>query len=89
MERRREKRRRQRSANAMREEERPGGPRWPKGRIGRWVAGPKFEGIFFRIKIGFLNISRLWKFIQGDLEGNLIWGFFLNSSLLLNDFRII
>jgi hypothetical protein len=23
----------------------------------------------FRIKIGFLNLSRLWKFVEGDLGG--------------------
>jgi hypothetical protein len=36
-----------------------------------------------------LNILGLWKFIQGDLEGILIWGFFLNLSRLLKDFRKI
>jgi hypothetical protein len=35
-----------------------------------------------------LNIPRLWKFV-GDLGGILIWGFFLNSSRLLMDFRKI
>jgi hypothetical protein len=34
-----------------------------------------------------LNIPRLWKFVQGDLGGILTWGFFLNSSRLLKDFR--
>jgi hypothetical protein len=43
----------------------------------------------FRIKIGVLNIPGLWKFVQGDLGGILIWGFFLNSSRLLKDFRKI
>jgi hypothetical protein len=45
-----ERRRRLRSASAMREEERLGGPHGPKGRIGRRVAGPtgpNFEGKFF------------------------------------------
>jgi hypothetical protein len=44
-----DRRRRRRSADAVREEERPGGPCGPKGRIGRRVAGltgPKFEGKF-------------------------------------------
>jgi hypothetical protein len=46
---RRERRWRRRSAGAVREEERPSGPRGLKGRTGRWVAGltgPKFEGKF-------------------------------------------
>jgi hypothetical protein len=43
----------------------------------------------FRIKIGFLNLSRLWKFVEGDLGGILTRGFFLNSSRLLKDFRKI
>jgi hypothetical protein len=45
--------------------------------------------ILFGIKIRFLNIPRLWKFVQGGLGGILIWGFFLNSSRLLKDFRKI
>jgi hypothetical protein len=40
----------------------------------------------FRIKIGFLNLPRFWKFVQGDLCGILMLGFFLNSSRLLMDF---
>jgi hypothetical protein len=43
----------------------------------------------FRIKIGFLNITSLWKFVGGDLGGILIWEFFLNSSRLPKDFRKI
>jgi hypothetical protein len=31
--------------------------------------GLKSEKNYFRIKIGFLNIQRLWKFAQGDLGG--------------------
>jgi hypothetical protein len=31
--------------------------------------GPKAEENYFRIKFGFLNIRRLWKFAQGDLGG--------------------
>jgi hypothetical protein len=42
----------------------------------------KFEG-------KFLNLPMLWKFIQGDFGGILIWGFFLNFSGLLKDFRKI
>jgi hypothetical protein len=64
--------------------ERPGGP---AGRRADWAES---EGkILFRIKIGFLNLPRLWKFAQGDLGGILMWGFFLNSSRLLKDFRKI
>jgi hypothetical protein len=53
-------------------------------------AGPKIrKKRNFWIKIGFLNLPRLWKFVEGDLGGILIWGFFLNSSRLLKDFRKI
>jgi hypothetical protein len=45
--------------------------------------------ISFLIKIEFLNLPRIWKFVDGDLGGILRWGFFLNSSRLLNDFRKI
>jgi hypothetical protein len=62
----------------------------PKGRMGRLAVGLKVEGKnHFTIKIGFLNIPGLWKFVQGDLGGILIWGFFLNSSRLLKTFRKI
>jgi hypothetical protein len=43
----------------------------------------------FRIKIGFLNVLRLWKFAQGHLGGILTQGFFVNSSRILKDFRKI
>jgi hypothetical protein len=36
-----------------------------------------------------LNLQGLWKFIQGDLGGILMWGFSLNSSRILKDFRKI
>jgi hypothetical protein len=36
-----------------------------------------------------LNLQRLWKFVQGDLGEILMWGFFLNSSSILKDFRKI
>jgi hypothetical protein len=62
--------------------ERPGGP------AGRWADWAESEGkILFRIKIGFLKLLRLWKFVERDLGGILAWGFFLNSSRLLKDFR--
>jgi hypothetical protein len=37
----------------------------------RWLgsAGLKSKENLFGIKIGFLNLSRLWKFVQGDLGG--------------------
>jgi hypothetical protein len=53
-------------------------------------AGPgglNSEEKFFSNKIGFLNLPRLWKFVEGDLGGILTCGFFLNSSRLLKDFR--
>jgi hypothetical protein len=40
-----------------------------------WVErsdGPKAKENYFRIKFGFLNIQRLWKFAQGDLGQILI-----------------
>jgi hypothetical protein len=44
--------------------------RWPVGKKKEWAAtGPKAEENYFRIKFGFLNIQRLWKFAQGDLAG--------------------
>jgi hypothetical protein len=41
------------------------------------------------LKIGFLNLPRVWKFVEGDLGGILTSGFFLNSSRLLKDLRKI
>jgi hypothetical protein len=45
--------------------------RFKKKRMGRgWAErpdGPKAKENYFRIKFGFLNIQRLWKFAQGDL----------------------
>jgi hypothetical protein len=53
-------------------------------------AGPKIrKKRNFRIKIGFLNLPRLWKFVEGDLGGILTLGFFLISSRILKDFRKI
>jgi hypothetical protein len=49
---------------------RPTGLGGPKGRVRRlavWPIGPEVEKNLFGIKIGFLNLSRLWKFVQGDL----------------------
>jgi hypothetical protein len=47
------------------------------------------EKINSELKIGFLNLPRLWKFVEGDLGGIMRWGFFQNSSRLLQDFRKI
>jgi hypothetical protein len=47
------------------------------------------EKKWFPNKIWFLNILSLWKFAQEDLGGILTWGFFLNSSRHLKDFRKI
>jgi hypothetical protein len=48
----------------------------PGGLRAKWAStggarpdGAKSEESFFRIKIRFLNIPRLWKFAQGDLGG--------------------
>jgi hypothetical protein len=45
-----------------------GGPRlgWKKNKGGGWAEIKKKS---FRIKIGFLNLSRFWKFVEGDLGG--------------------
>jgi hypothetical protein len=63
-----------------------------RGRVG-WLAagpiGPNVKEKNFPNKIWFLNIARLWKIVEGDLGGILTWGFFLNSSRLLKDFRKI
>jgi hypothetical protein len=52
---------------------RRGGAAGWKKRMGRgWAErpnGPKVEENYFRIKFGFLNIQRLWKFVQGYLGG--------------------
>jgi hypothetical protein len=39
------------------------------------LIGPKAEKNPFRIKIRFLNLQRIWKFVQEDLGGILMWGF--------------
>jgi hypothetical protein len=52
---------------------RGGAASWTKKGMGHgWAErpdGPKSEENYFRIKFGFLNIQRLWKFEQGDLGG--------------------
>jgi hypothetical protein len=63
------------------------GASWAKGRVGRKVGRAESkEKEFLNKKIGFLNLSRLWKFVEGDLGGILAWGFFL---ILLGSSRIL
>jgi hypothetical protein len=64
---------------------------WARGQAGRGVgrAENQEKKRNFWIKIGFLNLSRLWKFVEGDLGGILTRRFLLNSSRLLRDFRKI
>jgi hypothetical protein len=51
-------------------EERPVGAGWARGQVGRKVGRAKSkEKEFSELKIRFLNLSRLWKFAQGDLGG--------------------
>jgi hypothetical protein len=54
------------------------------GRLGRNLGRENEKD--FRIKIGFSNLARLWKIVEGDLGEILTWGYFLNSSRLLKDF---
>jgi hypothetical protein len=43
---------------------------WARGRTGRKVGKAESkEKIISELKIGFLNLSRLWKFVEGDLGG--------------------
>jgi hypothetical protein len=71
----------------VRRKKRPVGLRGPKGRLATGPVGAKVKENSFPIKIWFSNISRLWKFVGGDLGGILTWGFFLNSSRLLKYVR--
>jgi hypothetical protein len=65
---------------------RPGGPKRLSGPAGYWADWAEAKKNTFGIKIGFLNLPRLWKFVRGDLCGILAQGFFLNSSRILKDF---
>jgi hypothetical protein len=40
-----------------------------RGRTGRGVGRAESKEKNFQIKIGFLNLPRLWKFVEGDLGG--------------------
>jgi hypothetical protein len=44
---------------------------WAEKKRIREEAGLKSRKRISKLKIGFLNIPRLWKFAQGDLGGNL------------------
>jgi hypothetical protein len=46
-----------------------GGRAGPEDERAARLAGPKARKKNFRIKIGFLNSPRLWKFVEGDLGG--------------------
>jgi hypothetical protein len=63
-----------------------GGLAGPEAERAAGSAGPKARKMISVLKIGFLNLPRLWKFVEGDLGGIFTWGFFLNSSRLLKDF---
>jgi hypothetical protein len=60
---------------------------WAGQGVRRWAAAGLENNS--ELKIGFLNLPRLWKFVDGDLGRILTWGFLLNSSRLLKDFRKI
>jgi hypothetical protein len=64
----------------LKEEEAVGWAEWAKmAEQADGAAGPTWVGnrrkIPFRIKIRFLNLPWLWKFLQGDLGGILTQGF--------------
>jgi hypothetical protein len=79
--------------SCLRLEERAGfssGLTGPYRSVGRPAVWPKTKARNpFGILIEFWNLPRLWKFVQGDLEGILWRGFFLNYPRLSKDFRKI
>jgi hypothetical protein len=46
-----------------------GGLARPEAKRAAWSAGPKVRKRISELKIGFLNLPRLWKFVEGDLGG--------------------
>jgi hypothetical protein len=47
-----------------------GGDRGRRGRVGRKVGRAEIKKKrISELKIGFLNLPRLWKFVEGDLGG--------------------
>jgi hypothetical protein len=73
----------------------PAGTARPVGWLGQRLNGPqgwlgrKQGKMISELKFGFLNLPRLWNFVEGDLGGILTSGFFRYSSRLLKDFRKI
>jgi hypothetical protein len=62
--------------------------RWTRYRpVAEIKRGRKWGKILFWTAIWFLNRTRLWKFVGGDLGRILTWGFFLKSSSLSKYFR--
>jgi hypothetical protein len=60
------------------------------GYIGQLASWAKSHGrILSNLNRIFRNWPRLWKFAEGGFGGILMWGFFLNSSRILKDFRKI
>jgi hypothetical protein len=55
---------------------------WAKNR--KWAKVKEIKS--FRILFGIWIFGKFLKFVQGDLERILTWGFFLKSSRLLKDF---
>jgi hypothetical protein len=56
-------------ASAYERGERPALPAGPTTEWATGSAGPKARKRISELKIGFLNLPRLWKFAQGDLGG--------------------
>jgi hypothetical protein len=46
-----------------------GGLAGPEAERAAGSAGPKARKRIFELKIGFLNLPRLWKFVEGDSGG--------------------
>ena len=53
----------------LRERRGPAVSAGPKADRAARSAGPKARKKNFRIKIGFLNLARLWKFVEEDFGG--------------------
>jgi hypothetical protein len=56
--------------NSAYERREASGASWANGQVGRKVGWAESEEKrIFELKIGFLNLARLWKFAQGDFGG--------------------
>jgi hypothetical protein len=53
----------------LRERREASGPVGPTAEWAARSAGPKAKKRISELIIGFLNLSRLWKFVEGDLGG--------------------